>query len=137
MSSAVGCSLLTTVLLVAACNSSSTNDGKLTICRDLPVIDASTSTCSVNLALLSCTEPEDAGNQVTEICLSDNINACPDSTTIGGCSDLCEPGEYAAGCGGPPSSDASAPSAAPPSPSCRIAATTPAGVVFYCCPCGS
>jgi hypothetical protein len=121
-------------LLACACTSSSTNDGSLTICRNLPVIDASTSTCSVDQALLSCTSPDGSS---TEVCLSDNINGCPDDTAVGNCTSECPNGEYAAACGGPPTDGGAAPSNAPPASSCHDPQPTPAGVIFYCCPCGS
>ena len=117
---------------LGACTTSSSS-GSLAVCTNLPVLDAGSS-CSVDNALLSCTSPDGSNN---EVCLSDNINACPDDTAIGNCSDECPTNEYAAACGGPPFADGGAPSNAPPAANCHDPQTTPAGVIFYCCPCGS
>jgi hypothetical protein len=118
------------LMLVVACTSSSTSDGSLTICRNLPSSD----TCSVNLSYLSCTYENDAGQEITELCLSDNINACPDGSGLGGCTNQCANGEYSAVCIGSSIADAAPQTVAPPSPSCHLLASS-SGV--YCCPCGS
>lgn len=117
-------------VLVVACTSSRTNDGSLTICRNLPT----DSVCAVNMAYLSCTFENDAGQEQNETCLSDNVNDCPDGTGLGGCNNQCKPGsEYAAVCVGA-SDGAGSMRVAPPSADCRALATD---VNVYCCPCGS
>lgn len=120
--------------LLFACSTSSSSHGTLAVCSSLPV-DAG-SACSVNEALLQCTNQETGAS---ETCLSDNVNACPDSdpSFVGDCKSLCPLAQYAAACGGLPSSDASAPPIDPPSPKCTAQGTSPGGVAYYCCPCGS
>jgi hypothetical protein len=93
--------------------------------------DAGAGACQPAHALLSCTD----GN-VTELCLSDDPTRCPGvsalpGVTVDNCHDLCDPQEFAVVCGsvGPgPTND--------PPAGCHGAEATPAGIVFYCCPCG-
>ena len=87
--------------------------------------------------LLNCTYTGGS----TEGCLSNDVTGCPGpplmTTTDGdlvGCSDLCAADEYGLSYGGV------GPLAAPPSidlpTGCGSGRYTPAGVAFYCCPCG-
>jgi hypothetical protein len=126
----------------SSCSSmSSTSDGapataQLPACSwpaSLDPIDAASGQCrGAARAVLSCVDPGGAG----EICLSNDLAGCPDraGSAAGSstCQDLCNAGEYGIICGavGP------VPEVQPPS-GCRSRAPTPAGVVFYCCPCGS
>jgi len=73
----------------------------------------------------------------TEDCLSNDVTGCPGAVMSGdlvGCSDLCAADEYGLSYGGV------GPLAAPPSIDlpigCGSGRYTPAGVAFYCCPCG-
>jgi hypothetical protein len=74
----------------------------------------------------------------TEDCLSNDVTGCPGpvmtSGDLVGCSDLCAADEYGLSYGGV------GPLAAPPSidlpTGCGSGRYTPAGVAFYCCPCG-
>ena len=74
----------------------------------------------------------------TESCLSNDVTGCPGpvmtSGDLVGCSDLCAADEYGLSYGGV------GPLAAPPSialpTGCGSGRYTPAGVAFYCCPCG-
>ncbi len=92
--------------------------------------DAGAGACQPAHALLSCT-----GGNLTELCLSDDPTQCPGdnavpNVTFNDCHDLCGSQEYAVVCGsvGPgPISD--------PPAGCHGAEATPAGIVFYCCPC--
>lgn len=91
--------------------------------------DASSRTaCHAARALVSCGLPNGAG----EMCLSGNPTTCPGGNQVGGpCEDKCRPDEYAAACGGV------GPGPVPdPPPGCRTIGAVPAGIVYYCCPCG-
>ena len=92
--------------------------------------DAGAGACRAARTFLSCTAP----NGVGEECTSDDPTQCSGGNGMPGvtftCHDLCGPEEYGAACGsiGPgPISD--------PPAGCHGAEATPAGVVFYCCPC--
>jgi hypothetical protein len=76
---------------------------------------------------------DDAEDEVTELCVSDNVNECPDGNGLGGCTNQCNAGEYGAICVGG-SADAAAQSVPPPSSNCRALGN---GQNAYCCPCGS
>ena len=86
--------------------------------------------CHAARALLSCV----GSNQTFEDCLSNDPAACPGPASMPGvtftCHDVCAPHEYGVACGsiGPgPISD--------PPAGCHDPLATPAGIVFYCCPC--
>jgi hypothetical protein len=74
-----------------------------------------------------------------EDCISSDAIGCPGPVLTGGnllgCSNLCTASEYGLSYGGV------GPSAATPSidlpVGCRLGLQTPAGVAFYCCPCGT
>ncbi len=85
--------------------------------------------CTAGRAFLSCAGP----GGIHMLCLSDNATQCPKPTPDGyTCTDECHPDEFGAGCGH------LRPGAQPPAPAgCRTLGPTPAGPVFYCCPCGS
>jgi hypothetical protein len=113
--------------------------------------DADNGQCVAARVLLACAYANGDG----EGCISDDPTQCPGPPLLDGaftCHDQCEPGEYAIRCGQipppprppalvpggglPPGS--SAPPAPPPPPAgCRNMETTPAGIWFECCPCGS
>ena len=97
--------------------------------------DAAEVSWSTGRMLLNCTYTGGS----TEGCLSNDATGCPGPplTTDGdlvGCSDLCAADEYGLSYGGV------GPLAAPPSidlpAGCGSGRYTPAGVAFYCCPCG-
>jgi hypothetical protein len=92
--------------------------------------DAGAGACRAARTLLSCSAPNGAGEE----CTSDDPTQCSGDNGMPGvtftCHDVCGAHEYGAACGsiGPgPTSD--------PPAGCRAAEATPAGVVFYCCPC--
>jgi hypothetical protein len=99
--------------------------------------DASTGACrNASRAVLSCTQPSGAG----ELCLSNDLVQCSDMSAAAAapsgaprCQDLCQPDEFGIICGpiGPTTTGANPPS------NCRSLLPTPAGIVFYCCPCES
>jgi hypothetical protein len=92
--------------------------------------DAGAGACRPAHALLSC----ELG-QITELCLSDDPTKCPSDNVVPGatvaCHDLCGQQEFAVACG----SVGAGPTSDPPA-GCHGAQVTPAGIVFYCCPCG-
>jgi hypothetical protein len=89
-----------------------------------------TGACHPARLFLSC----DGSNGVSEGCLSDDPSHCPgDDATPGvtySCHDTCAPNEYAVSCG----SIGGGSSVDPPA-GCHSALATPAGIVFFCCPC--
>jgi hypothetical protein len=95
-------------------------------------VDASArDVCDAARALLNCGPP--TGTQ--EICMSDNATRCPLPDPAGGpylpCESQCGANEYVAECGGV------GPGSIPDPPAgCRPALGVPAGIAFYCCPCG-
>jgi len=96
---------------------------------ELVDVDESTrEVCSAGRTLLSCEMI-----QGTHICVSDNPISCPESSSLPGpssCTNLCEPDEYVATCGGV------GPGAVPDPPEgCRTTFTNPGGVSQHCCPC--
>jgi hypothetical protein len=100
----------------------------------LDPVDASTSgQCRAARAYVTCQDSSGAGQG----CLSSDPTACPDIPMGTGvtrtCQNQCAANEYGAACGsiGP----STAPFPTPPT-GCRTFAPTPAGIVFYCCPCG-
>jgi len=82
--------------------------------------------CQAKRALVQC-----SFQGLSVECLSDDPTKCP-NVTSGTCVDQCASDEYAVSCGqvGP------GPIGTPPA-GCRNLLATPAGIVFYCCPCGS
>ncbi|MEO7113487.1 MAG: hypothetical protein ABI183_23815 [Polyangiaceae bacterium] len=114
MRCAIGASIA--LIFIISCASTPAHD--LTACTSPPAPPAGSS-CSVGSAYLMCTFEGDAGVEIHENCVSDNINVCPDGNGLGGCNDVCPGEQYAAVC---PSND-------PPSPRCTLTS----GV--YCCPC--
>ncbi len=121
-------------LFVSACASSAgggSGGGALTACTWPSSLDAtdaaSDGACHAERALVKCSLP----GGVTAECLSDDPTSCPDSTG-GSCADQCNKDEYAVSCGqvGP------GPIGSPPA-ACRSMGAIPAGIVYYCCPCGS
>jgi hypothetical protein len=92
-------------------------------------VDAAAGACHAKRALVQCSLP----GGLTEGCLSDDLAQCPGSADAGGtCTDQCAAGEYGVACGqvGP------TPIGTPPA-ACRDMGAIPAGIVYYCCPCGS
>jgi len=84
---------------------------------------------------LTCTDHAGGGL----LCPTDDLKNCKTAGSMvsGGpwtCHDQCEPTEYSLSCGG--IGPSAAPSGNPPS-ACRFAGAVPAGIAFYCCPCGS
>jgi hypothetical protein len=92
----------------------------------LGAIDASArDTCSAARTLLSC-DYETGG---TVECMTNDWTC--DGSVSGSCVPRCEANEYVAACGG------AGPGPIPEPPlGCRSLGAIPAGVVFYCCPCG-
>jgi hypothetical protein len=95
--------------------------------------DAARISYSAGRALVSCAYASGA----TGICVSDDVTTCS-SSAVGeplSCSNLCAANQYGLSYGGV------GPLAAPPSielpAGCTAGSQTPAGVAFYCCPCGS
>src|SRR6185437_13979252 len=90
--------------------------------------DGGPGACRVSAVYLACTLPNGGGCS----CLASDASAgCPscDGAT---CHSVCGDNEYAASCGGPPSSGltyADAPAG------CANNMQTPGGEAFYCCPC--
>jgi hypothetical protein len=94
--------------------------------------DAARISYSAGRALVSCAYASGA----TGVCVSDDVTTCSGSA-VGeplSCSNLCAANQYGLGYGGV------GPMAAPPSidlpAGCTAGLQTPAGVAFYCCPCG-
>lgn len=89
---------------------------------------SSRATCHAARALVTCTIP---GGGTGTMCTTDGTLAC-EGTNLGPCSDKCNADEYVASCGGP------GPGAVPDAPAgCRFSGAVPAGIAFYCCPCGA
>jgi hypothetical protein len=92
--------------------------------------DAGPGGCTAALALVSCTNS--AGD--TCGCLSSSMESCAVGACSGysGCRDQCGANEYAVACG---SIGPSAQESANPPAGCTTKLATPAGIVYYCCPC--
>jgi hypothetical protein len=88
--------------------------------------------CRAARAFVSCADANGGGVS----CLSDDPTKCPDTPVQVGatftCQNQCAADEYGAACGSVGPSTAPFPEAPA---GCRQLAATPAGVVFYCCPC--
>jgi hypothetical protein len=95
----------------------------------LDVRDAGVGACRPAHALLSC----ELG-QLTELCLSDDSTKCPGDDVAPGataaCHDLCGQQEFGVVCGA-----VGVGLTGDPPAGCHGAQDTPAGIVFYCCPC--
>ena len=129
------------LLLLVACSNTpiasqdgSTNDGAVLPTCNWPKLDqgdASPGQCRAERALLECV----LANGSSETCASSNLAGCPDqspATTVA-CTAGCASSEYAMVCGAPgPSAVTFEPPAAL---NCHAQLYTPAGVIFYCCPC--
>jgi hypothetical protein len=122
---------------LAACSgstvgSSSAGAGGVAACTwpaSLDDADAAPGACHARRAMVQCQLPDG----VTEGCLSDDPTQCPGAPDAGGtCTDQCAQDEYAVACGqvGP------GPIGTPPA-GCRSLGAIPAGIVYYCCPCGA
>ena len=131
----ISISALTALTALAACTTSaggSSTTSTSTACTwpaSLDEADAAAGACHAKRALMSCSLP---GN-LTEGCLSDDPTQCPGAADAGGtCTDQCAAEEYGVACGqvGP------GPIGTPPA-ACRDMGAIPAGIVYYCCPCGS
>jgi hypothetical protein len=84
-------------------------------------------------AVLSCTNAD--GGEGT--CVTSDAACDTSGTNVAGpftCQNHCSPSEFGIACGHVGVS--SDPEVTPP-PTCRAVIPTPAGVVFYCCPCGA
>jgi hypothetical protein len=97
--------------------------------------DAGVRACGMGVTLLDCTDARGYG---CECVASDPAGGCTGCGPAEGytCQNKCAPNEYATACGGPPSFDGGFAYEGPPD-GCRVASVTPAGLLFYCCPCGS
>lgn len=116
-----------TLALAGGCGSSNDNaDG--TCSRSAFDVDGATYECSTYRTILRCTS-----SSVEEVCPSDDSSKCIGGTTISGsCKSVCADDEYGAVCGGiGPGHNADA----PPGANCGTSLPTPAGAVYYCCPC--
>ena len=125
-------------LAVSACGGSTADPPTAAQADSVAVPACSWSTvagCGAVRGYLSCTDPAGDGME----CPTDDLKNCRDTAgpmVSGGpwtCHDQCQPMEYSLSCGG---IGPSAPSGNPPS-ACRFAGAIPAGIAFYCCPCGS
>jgi hypothetical protein len=122
----------------AACSSTAAkpdNDGSLTACSwpaELGQTDDSSGQCrNAARAVLSCTDAAGAG----AVCVTNDASCIASGTDMSNpftCVNRCNPTEFGLICGtiGP------GPEVTPP-PSCRSVLITPAGIAYYCCPCGT
>jgi hypothetical protein len=110
-------------------NSTTTVKSRLPACTwpaSLEADPGSRDHCHAARRSLTCTSADGA-----EECTTDGAATCPDSTDAT-CKDHCAPNEYVAECGGV------GPGPVPDPPSgCKYVFAVPAGIAFYCCPCGS
>jgi hypothetical protein len=100
----------------------------LTACSWPAVLNGSSrDQCHASRRMIACTDPGGGG----EFCTTDGGATCfgtPGQT----CKDRCAPDEYFAACGGV------GPGAVPDPPvGCHSGSFSPAGIAYYCCPCGS
>ena len=106
-------------------------DAKGASCRwpaSLDPRDASDGQCTATRAYLEC--PLSDGT--TLLCTSDDPTRCPGVSSA--CQNQCTASEYAVSCGTVGPSDTPYPE---PPAGCRLLGFIPAGIGFYCCPCGS
>jgi hypothetical protein len=127
--------LLLLAVLLGACSSSAPDLAPA--CSwpaGLDPTDSGAGRCTAKRHRLEC----EGSDGVTATCLSDLPDRCEgmssNPNTSVTCHDQCGPQEYGVVCGRVGPSDVSS---APPAPNCRESLITPAGVAFYCCPCGS
>lgn len=117
---------------LAACTETTAGSSTNAACTwpaSLDDADAAAGACHAKRALVQCSLP----GGVTEACLSDDPAECPGSADAGGtCTDQCAAGEYGVACGQVGPGSIGTPPAA-----CRDMGAIPAGIVYYCCPCGS
>jgi hypothetical protein len=124
-------------LFVAACGSrtdegavaanSTTQASACTWPSTLDGDPSSRTTCHAARRFLDCNVSSD----LVESCTTDGAPACPESGSTP-CKDRCSADEYVVSCGGV------GPGPVPDPPaSCRAAGAVPAGIAYYCCPCGS
>jgi hypothetical protein len=85
--------------------------------------DASDGQCIAARTFLTCTNAN---------CISDDLTRCsnPLVTSAGTCQNRCSSTEYGAQCGKVGPSTVDVPDG------CRLITALPAGIGFYCCPCG-
>ena len=112
-----------------------TADGKAALAASkpeacvMPSPDAGASgraACQMSRAYVTCMNPDGSGSS----CTTDGAITCEGAT--GTCQGECAATEYVAACGGV------GPGPVPDPPAgCHFVAAFPAGVAFYCCPCGS
>jgi hypothetical protein len=92
--------------------------------------------CVAARTLLSCPL-----SGATQLCISNDPTQCPAGGAQAGapsgpCRDHCQANEYAISCGTIGPGNHAALVASPPT-GCHGALTTPGGIYFECCPCGS
>jgi hypothetical protein len=120
-------SIVVLAALAACTGSMGASSTTTTVCTwptSLDGVDATAGACHAKRALVQCSLP----GGVTEGCLSDDPAECPGAADAGGtCTD-----QYGVACGqvGP------GPIGTPPA-ACRDMGAIPAGIVYYCCPCGA
>jgi len=95
--------------------------------------DAGPGACHASRAQVWCTDPAGDGCG----CSSDGAMSCDCSAVAGGgpwtCAFKCAANQYSLACG---SIGPGAGAAASPPDGCTAAGATPAGIAYYCCPCG-
>jgi hypothetical protein len=87
---------------------------------------ASRTTCHASRAFVKCTDAFGGGS----LCTTDGTLQCEAANTDQ-CQDICAAHEYVAACGGVGPGEVPDPPAG-----CRSAEGGPAGIAYYCCPCG-
>jgi len=94
--------------------------------------DAGAGACHASRTQVWCTDPAGEGCG----CASDGAMSCDCSAVVGGgpwtCAFKCAANQYSVACG----SVGGAGAAASPPDGCTAAGATPAGIAYYCCPCG-
>ncbi|HVU03694.1 MAG TPA: BPTI/Kunitz domain-containing protein [Polyangiaceae bacterium] len=109
------------------CDGASCTDGACEFAPELARSFSTRDVCTAARTWLSC----DARGGATELCMSDDPSHCPGDDPGSNCRNACKPSEYVAACGGVGPGNIPAPPAG-----CRSAGAVPAGIAFYCCPCG-
>jgi hypothetical protein len=118
--------LLVGLALVASCGGGSGSAKSGAQCGFAPGVGTGLpGACAAGRALLSCESPMGGGCT----CVTDDVCGGCD---IVPCVNKCKAGEYAVACGGPPNPNITYDD---PPAGCRADLPTPAGSVFYCCPC--
>jgi hypothetical protein len=132
-------SMLTTALVALACSGTSASDvhgatkgtastSALPACSWPATLDGDRSSrdqCHASRRYLSCSNPDGSG----ELCTTDGGASCMGSAAS--CDDRCAANEYVAVCGGVGPGNVPDPPAG-----CKGMGAVPAGIAFYCCPCG-